>query len=88
MLKIIRRVLRLSGNLSKRIWGSFFCSFLESMFGLLPIVAVFFVLNQLQSGLEITGQTWGIVPYPDYRRTCAAQHFQISRVSPAKYRRI
>lgn len=61
MLKIIRRVLRLSGNLSKRIWGSFFCGFLESMFGLLPIVAVFFVLNQLQSGLEITGQTWGIV---------------------------
>ena len=48
MLKIIRRVLRLSGNLSKRIWGSFFCGFLESMFGLLPIVAVFFVLNQLQ----------------------------------------
>ena len=61
MLKIIRRVLRLSGNLSKRIWGSFFCGFWESMFGLLPIVAVFFVLNQLQSGLEITGQTWGIV---------------------------
>ena len=61
MLKIIRRVLRLSGNLSKRIWGSFFCGFLESMFGLLPIVAVFFVLNQLQSGLEISGQTWGIV---------------------------
>ena len=61
MLKIIRRVLRLSGNLSKGIWGSFFCGFLESMFGLLPIVAVFFVLNQLQSGLEITGQTGGIV---------------------------
>ena len=34
MLKIIRRVLRLSGNLSKRIWGSFICGFLESMFGL------------------------------------------------------
>ena len=46
MLKIIRRVLRLSGNLSKRIWGSFFCGFWESMFGLLPIVAVFFVLHQ------------------------------------------
>ena len=33
MLKIIRRVLRLSGDLSKRIWGSFVCGFLESMFG-------------------------------------------------------
>lgn len=61
MLKIIRRVLRLSGNLSKRIWGSFICGFLESMFGLLPIAAVFLVLLELQNGQPITGQTWGIV---------------------------
>lgn len=53
--------MRLSGDLSKRIWGSFVCGFLESMFGLLPIGAVFFVLSQLQSGHGITGQTWGIV---------------------------
>lgn len=61
MLKIIRRVLRLSGNLSKRIWGSFICGFLESMFGLLPIAAVFLALIELQNGQPITGQTWGIV---------------------------
>lgn len=61
MLKIIRRVLRLSGNLSKRIWGSFICGFLESMFALLPIAAVFLVLIELQNGQPITGQTWGIV---------------------------
>ena len=61
MLKIIRRVLRLSGNLSKRIWGSFICGFLESMFGLLPIATVFLVLIELQNGQPITGQTWGIV---------------------------
>lgn len=61
MLKIIRRVLRLSGNLSKRVWGSFICGFLESMFGLLPIAAVFLVLIELQNGQPITGQTWGIV---------------------------
>lgn len=61
MLKIIRRVLRLSGNLSKRIWGSFICGFLESMFGLLPIAAVFLVLIELQNGQPITAQTWGIV---------------------------
>ena len=61
MLKSIRRVLRLSGNLSKRIWGSFICGFLESMFGLLPIAAVFLVLIELQNGQPITGQTWGIV---------------------------
>ena len=61
MLKIIWRVLHLSGDLSKRIWGSFVCGFLESMFGLLPIAAVFIVLMELQSGQLITGQTWGIV---------------------------
>lgn len=61
MLKIIRRVLRLSGNLSKRIWGSFICGFLESMFGLLPIAVVFLVLMELQNGQSLTGQTWGIV---------------------------
>ena len=61
MLIIIRRVLRLSGDLSKRIWGSFICGFLESMFGLLPIAAVFLVLIELQNGQPITGQTWGIV---------------------------
>lgn len=61
MLKIIRRVLRLSGNLSKRICGSFICGFLESMFGLLPIAAVFLVLIELQNGQPITGQIWGIV---------------------------
>ena len=61
MLKIIRRVLRLSGDLSKRIWGSFVCGFLESMFGLLPIAAVFLVLTELQAGQPITGQTWGII---------------------------
>ena len=61
MLKIIRRVLRLSGNLSKRIWGSFICGWLESVFGLLPFAAVFLVLIELQNGQPITGQTWGIV---------------------------
>ena len=61
MLKIIRRVLRLSGDLSKRIWGSFICGFLESMFGLLPIAAVFIVLTELQASHPITGQIWGIV---------------------------
>ena len=53
MLKIIRRVLRLSGNLSKRIWGSFICGFLESMFDLLPIAAVVLVLIELQNGPNI-----------------------------------
>lgn len=61
MLKIIRRVLLLSGDLSRRLWGSFVCGFLESMFGLLPIAAVFLVLTKLQAGHPITAQTWGHV---------------------------
>lgn len=61
MLKIIRCVLCLSGNLSKRIWGSFVCGFLEAMFGLLLIVAVFIVLMELQAGHAITEQTFRIV---------------------------
>ncbi len=87
MLKIIRRVLRLSGNLSKRIWGSFICGFMESMFGLLPIAAVFLVLIELQK-LPITGQTWGYCYRLDCRRFNPAHDFQISGVSAAKYGRL
>lgn len=88
MLKIIRRVLRLSGNLSKRIWGSFICGFLESMFGLLPIAAVFLVLIELQNGQPITGQTWGIVIGLIARRFNPAHDFQISGLPAAKYGRL
>ena len=30
----------------------------------------------------------GYCPWSDYRRTCTTQHFQISGVSSAKYRRV
>ena len=61
MLKIIRRVLRLSGDLSKRIWGCFICGFLESIFGLLPIAAVFIVFSGIAGRLSDHRPTWGIV---------------------------
>lgn len=61
MLKIIRRVLKLSGNLSGRIWGSFVCGFLDAMLGMLPIGAVFYALIQLHNGNTVTAQTWTIV---------------------------
>jgi ATP-binding cassette subfamily B protein len=56
MLKIIGRVLKLSGNLSGRIWGSFVCGFLDAMLGMLPIAAMFYVLMQLHDGAIITPQ--------------------------------
>ena len=88
MLKIIRRVLRLSGNLSKRIWGSFICGFLESMFGLLPIAAVFLVLMELQNGQSDYRTNMGYCYRLDCRRFNPAHDFQISGLPAAKYGRL
>ena len=87
MLKIIRRVLRLSGNLSKRIWGSFICGFLESMFGLLPIAAVFLVLIELQNGQPITGQTCSIFFlswYPSFPKGLPFYHLKTAEAVKGK----
>ena len=61
MLKVIRRVLRLSGSLSKRIWASFVCSFLDAVFGMLPLGAVFYVLTEFGRGEPVTSQMWRTV---------------------------
>ena len=60
MLKIIGRVLKLSGDLSKRILGSFICGFLDAIIGMLPIGAVFYVLIQLHDSTTLTSQTWAL----------------------------
>ena len=86
MLKIIRRVLRLSGNLSKRIWGSFICGFLESMFGLLPIAAVFLVLIELQTVNRLQDKHGGYCYRLDCRRFNPAHDFQISGFTGCKVR--
>lgn len=57
MLNVIRRVLRLSGNLSKRIYVGFVCSFLDSIAAMFPVGAVFYVLSRLQTG-DFSGQDW------------------------------
>lgn len=88
MLKIIRRVLRLSGNLSKRIWGSFICGFLESMFGLLPIAAVFLVLIELAERSTDYRTNMGYCYRLDCRRFNPAHDFQISGLPAAKYGRL
>ena len=42
MLKVIKRVLRLSGDLSKRIYASFVFSFIDSIVAMFPVGAVFY----------------------------------------------
>lgn len=57
MLKVIGRVLQLSGDLAGRIWGSFACSFIDAALSMLPIGALFYVLLALQQG-AVTAHTW------------------------------
>lgn len=61
MLKIIGRVLKLSGDLSRRIWASFLCSFLDSLFGMMPIGAVFYALLRIQEGGSFSGADWAVI---------------------------
>ncbi|WP_130838074.1 ABC transporter ATP-binding protein [Lachnoclostridium sp. Marseille-P6806] len=57
MLNVVRRVLRLSGDLSKKIYVGFICSFLDSVVTMFPMGAVFYVLSTLQAG-ALSGQDW------------------------------
>lgn len=61
MLKIIKRVLDLSGNLKGRLWGSFVCGFLNAMAGMLPLAAVYYFLTQAFLDQTLNGHTWGVV---------------------------
>lgn len=60
MLNVIRRVLRLSGGLSKRIYVGFVCSFLDSIAAMFPVGTVFYVLSRLQTG-DFSGQDWKLI---------------------------
>ncbi len=61
MLKIIKRVLQLSGDLSKRIYGSFVFSFLDAIIAMLPMGAVFYVLFKLQGGAALIKSDWLLI---------------------------
>ena len=61
MLSVIKRVLGLSGDLSKRIYGSFVCSFIDAILGMFPLGAVFYTLIQLQSNGTLAGKDWRIM---------------------------
>ena len=61
MLKVIKRVLRLSGDLSKRIYASFVYSFLDAIMTMFPIGAVFYTLNILNNGDTLSGRHWSVM---------------------------
>ena len=57
MMQVIRRVLKLSGDLSSKIYVGFVCSFLDSVATMFPMGAVFYVLSRLQAG-ALSGRDW------------------------------
>ena len=58
MLKVIKRVLRLSGDLSKRIYASFVFRFIDSIVAMFPVGAVFYTLTKIQNNKAFTGNDW------------------------------
>ena len=86
VLKVIRQVLQLSGDLKGRLYGSFVCSFLNAMMGMLPLAAVFYFLSEAELGHGMRRQTWlvifGILAVVFGRQN----YFSISHLPPAKYR--
>lgn len=58
MLKVIKRVLRLSGDLSKRIYASFVFSFIDSIVAMFPVGAVFYTLTKIQNDKAFAGNDW------------------------------
>lgn len=58
MLKVIKRVLRLSGDLSKRIYASFVFSFIDSIMAMFPVGAVFYTLTKIQNNKAFAGNDW------------------------------
>lgn len=57
MLKVIKRVLRLSGDLSKRIYASFVFSFIDSIVAMFPVGAVFYTLTKYRTTKHLQGMT-------------------------------
>lgn len=58
MLKIIKRVLDLSGDLAIRIKAGFVCSFLDAVLAMLPLGALFYFLRILQQGQAVGRRVW------------------------------
>lgn len=61
MLKVIKRVLRLSGDLSKRIYASFVFSFIDSIMAMFPVGDVFYTLTKIQNNKAFAGNDWLVI---------------------------
>lgn len=56
MWKVINRVLKLSGNIAKRIKLSFLFSFIDSLFEMAPLGAIFYSLHKFAGEGYVTGR--------------------------------
>ena len=54
-------LLRLSGDLSKRIYASFVFSFIDSIVAMFPVGAVFYTLTKIQNNKAFTGNDWLVI---------------------------
>jgi ATP-binding cassette subfamily B protein len=61
MMTVIKRVVRLSGDLSKRIYASFVFSFLDATMAMFPIGAVFYALAKLRDVGSLSGNDWFVM---------------------------
>ncbi|WP_024346116.1 ABC transporter ATP-binding protein [Lacrimispora indolis] len=55
MIKLLRRILRMSGSLRPRIIYGFVFGFIEGIFNVFPLIAIFYIINTYQNGV-ITGR--------------------------------
>ncbi len=80
MLKVIKRVLRLSGDLSKRIYASFVFSFIDSIMAMFPVGAVFYTLTKIQNNKAFAGNDWLVTFWYTVNLSCCPHGVQILSV--------
>ncbi|MDR0925931.1 MAG: ABC transporter ATP-binding protein/permease [Hungatella sp.] len=57
MIKLLRRVLKMSGNLKPRILWGFAFGFMDGIFNVFPLIAIFYAVNSSISGREVAVTT-------------------------------
>ncbi|MDR1548265.1 MAG: ABC transporter ATP-binding protein/permease [Hungatella sp.] len=57
MIKLLHRVLKMSGNLKPRILWGFAFGFMDGIFNIFPLIAIFYAVNSSISGREVAVTT-------------------------------
>ena len=52
MYKLVKKVLRIAGDLKPRILLGFVFGFLEALFNILPLIAIFYAFESCRDGLN------------------------------------